>query len=300
MKVLYVKQNNQRLPKFQLSTKIIKINNKIVSIKSPLVSQANEHIEDMYENYKKLKKQNKMKLVETMKDKGSLSFEFIPQKSLQDVLQGYYDENNQEEVDKLINKYITFTDTLVDKKDVKLTVSKKFIEIFGHVDIQDTLDLISTPNIDLIFSNIFIVDDEFVVIDYEWVFDFEMPKDFIIARALVEFSNNCSIDIEKYLPSYRIYKDTFLSMENNFYNYVFGVNREYSLNYSIQKQNIDIFKTAKDTVEENTLLYKKVQKFREENEKLKEEYSVLYETAQSMRIKNRLKYLFKTLLKKDF
>lgn len=240
MRVLFAKHNNQRLPQFQILTKICIDKNGKTVVKEALNPKAQEHIDRICDNYAMLKEATSIQMPEPLKVQNSLHFRFIECGSFEEELIKLHKKNDTNALDSLIFEYIEFINGLSDKKETLFLPCHRFVSVFGELDIKEPLDLVSLANIDLIFSNLFYEDKKFIVSDYEWVFDFAIPKDYIIARALANFSKNHPIDIQKYLPSFEKYEKEFYKMEDNFHRFVFGENNDYSLNYDIQKKNIDI------------------------------------------------------------
>ena len=74
-------------------------------------------------------------------------------------------------------------------KDITNVMTQEFQAVFGSecYELNTKTCLCMCPaNIDLIFTNIYKHDSSFLVIDPEWVFDFPIPVDFIVWRALHE------------------------------------------------------------------------------------------------------------------
>ena len=61
--------------------------------------------------------------------------------------------------------------------------TREFLEIF-KVESDICFSCHNLTNIDVIFSNLFLINDEFVCIDYEWVFDFPIPLEYIFYRVI--------------------------------------------------------------------------------------------------------------------
>ncbi len=94
----------------------------------------------------------------------------------------------------------------------------------------------------MIFSNIFLNNNELIIIDYEWVFDFAIPKSFVIWRSLYHFSQSYDIDVNRYIEfDYTKYQKNFTFMTKLFENYVFGEEKKYAFSDDILKESIDIF-----------------------------------------------------------
>jgi hypothetical protein len=66
------------------------------------------------------------------------------------------------------------------------TEREAFRSVFGDGDIPGEALCIAPANIDLILDNIFEQDGRYEVIDCEWIFDFPVPVDFLIWRAINE------------------------------------------------------------------------------------------------------------------
>lgn len=63
----------------------------------------------------------------------------------------------------------------------------EFRAVFGIAQIPDAMEAVRGGNIDLIFDNIYCLEDRYTVIDPEWIFDFAIPKAFIMWRAVCDF-----------------------------------------------------------------------------------------------------------------
>merc|ERR1712024_396694 len=101
-------------------------------------------------------------------------------------------------------------------------------------------DIISIANVDLNFGNIFVDQhNNFEVIDYEWVFEFDTPKEFIIYRALQAFNDYHQIDLRRHFKTLKDVgtNESFVQMEECFIDYVCSKSRLYCLNNKIMKAN---------------------------------------------------------------
>ena len=201
MKVLYVKNGSERDKKFQLQTMIYEENGKRFVKKSVLCDEALPHLHKMSENYTKLSDSiinPKVKLAKIIdKDERSLTFEYIDGVSLAWKFKQV--KKNEDKVDAFTQEYIDFL-----KSSFKVTtfdsekVSDNFKEVFGNfnyssLDGEVCFDGIS--NIDLIFSNIIYKDDEIYIIDYEWVFELDVPINYTIFRTFKQ--NNLLYEYDK-------------------------------------------------------------------------------------------------------
>ncbi len=212
MKILYVKNGSHRDKKFQLQTIIYEDNGTKFVKKVALYDEALPHLHNMKINYTKLSSliiNQKVKLANIIaQDKRSITFEYIEGKSIQTP-------SNKNEVATFIQEYFTFfkksfKTKLFDSKKL----SPEMIKVFGDFDysvFNGQLCFQGYTNIDLIYSNIIVKDDEFYIIDYEWVFDFELPIDYILFR-------NIYSDIKTFDYVKHFFNETYINMELTFSN----------------------------------------------------------------------------------
>jgi hypothetical protein len=270
MKIFYVKNNNDRVAEFQLQTLIYEDNGKMFVKKKALSPKAFPHIAGMKDNYLKLSStivNPKIKLAEILyQSEECLIFEFIDGCSLKKKMSEANIQGKQE-VDYVLNEYFDllktgFKTTFFDSSSM---VTDRFRELFGEGDYSDLdgeicFDGIS--NLDLIFSNI-IYKEEFVyLIDYEWVFDLNLTVGYVASRALQEY---------EYL---------FNKMEKHFLGYF--VNDKRGGNAAQQRY----LKTRKNIFH---YIAEKEEEIQDQNKEILRQQDI----AQSLRLKNRFKKIFK-------
>jgi hypothetical protein len=229
MKTIFAKYNRERLPKYQIVTKIVVDEDGTkYALKEALCDEAKEHIENIYTNHELLKSSYDINLVKPTKLEKGLLFEMAEGKSLENILLESLDKNDEKEFNKYIDKFFSFLDGMVSRKNVEFIPSKEFEAIFGKWKISENQDIIKVANVDLIFGNIFVNEkDEFSLIDYEWVFDFAIPKNYVIWRSLSLFATYHSIDLTKLINCFdNVGNDNFFKHDNMFNNFVHGVNKK--------------------------------------------------------------------------
>lgn len=161
-KFLFLKYSVERDEKYRIRTEIIKKSDgtKVVR-KVPYTDAAKSHVEKIKHWEIVLNEQYKEAGVSvnkcTLTEKGA-EFEFLKGETLEDVLDGYLEKNDYTGFVSEIQKYVEKLEQLMK----------------GRV-----------ANLDLIFSNIILVDGKWNVIDYEWTFEAEVPLKFIVHRAIV-------------------------------------------------------------------------------------------------------------------
>lgn len=113
---------------------------------------------------------------------------FLTGTALQDVLERMLDDGDTNGIRHILQNYIRKVKESGGSRP--FAVSKEFIKVFGDCVPDGAYDSAEVSDIDMIFSNIFVekeadaLDGAWTVIDYEWTFDFAVPKAFIIYRAI--------------------------------------------------------------------------------------------------------------------
>lgn len=281
MKTIFAKYNSERLPKYQIVTKIVLDNNgQKYAIKEALCDEAKTHIEDIYNNYELLKNTHNLNLVKPTKIENGVMFEMAKGISFENILLDAAIQNDKERFTKYINKFLDLLDTMVTKRNAVFEPSNEFKTIFGEWESNEPQDIIKVANIDLIFGNIFVdEDDKFTFIDYEWVFDFEVPKSFVVWRSLVIFSTYHSIDLSKYMNDFDdIENKRFLKYDEVFSNFVHGEHKKYFLAPKVGK-NVDFINLDKKETIINYDLF--IQLFVSQDTHFTEENSIKYPVSQT-------------------
>ncbi len=167
-RVIYSRHSNERAPQYAIRTDIISENGGKCVRKYPLNDSAKEHIARLIQNYPRLKADFKDTIFVPAACKShdnGAEFEYIEGENLEKKLLRLLNENNEVGLLALIDEYVENVKALASSKDGSIPLS----------------------NLDLIFSNIVIRDDDWYVLDYEWVFDEPSDPEFTIYRALRYF-----------------------------------------------------------------------------------------------------------------
>lgn len=183
--IVYSKYSNERANQFKIRTDILQDSHgKKYVQKTALTQEAHSHINNIYMYYKLLSeeyKDSRICINKCCKLEEKLEFEYINGKTLSEELDELLSLENYMGVFNKIREYVSIIDNGMRKKNFQLT--KDFIEVFGQVELSSSLEAADINNIDLIFSNI-IIDDNWNVVDYEWTFNFPIPFNYIVYRAI--------------------------------------------------------------------------------------------------------------------
>lgn len=226
--LIYTKYANERREAFRIRTSIYKDEKgKLTVEKKALSEKSKQHINEIYENYLYLKKINTIPEVDINKctrHGDILEFEYIKGTSLTEKLNSLVYENKYVELIEVLKKYVDIIRQL--HGETKFTFTDEFVQVFGQVNIQEGIEAITHPNIDLIFDNI-LINDKINIIDYEWLFNFPVPLKYILFRSLNQYL--AQLDYSKVQNEINILAifnidtedvENFLQMERNFSKYV--------------------------------------------------------------------------------
>ena len=203
--LLFLKYSVERDEKYRIRTEIVKKSDgtKVVK-KVPYTEAAKAHVEKIKHWETVLNEQYKSADVSvnkcTLTEEG-VEFEFLKGETLEDVLDEYLAKDDLAGFIGEIQKYADKLEQLVNQ---------------------------GANNIDLIFSNIILIDEKWNVIDYEWTFEAEVPLKFILHRAIVLYfeqkkylSLQCG-DVCRMLGITEADQERFLEMEHQLQLHLLG------------------------------------------------------------------------------
>ena len=239
-KILFVKYNRTRKPKYQIKTEIISDESGVYVSKVSLCQKADKHISrladyarkinDTYLNFKAL-------VPEISQDGTSAKYTYIDGKSQEEIL-----KQNLNDKDALINEMQAFIRNILELRSDKYIVFHKnadFISMFGDDEkwnVLEGMEATSVANIDMIPENFVLDETGLYCLDCEWVLEFPIPLEYIKYRSLLYFYRKFSkaieaiMSTEEYWNSFGISEerlDIYDTMEQKFQEYIFGKNNSY-------------------------------------------------------------------------
>jgi|GEM_PF-1998606 len=160
MKTLFVKYSNtERDENYRIKTEIIEKEGKRKVLKQALNKKSQKHINNIFYNYKKLKSSGfKLNLANCYLKEGKIFFEYITGDRLDTVVMRIFFENGEK----------SFFEKL---KEIKKIVERTWNEQIVNLDL--TLD-------NMIMNKEGII----TVIDYEWIYEGKIEKNFVFYRLL--------------------------------------------------------------------------------------------------------------------
>ena len=275
-KIKYSKLSARRKKQFRTGTQIYEKDNEIVVSKFPLNPTSKKHLENMNTYSKNYF--GKIKCLDSILENENLVYSYIDELNISNIITNFLlkDSSKKQAIDELKNIYdaIKFNSSKNDNYH-----TSKFSEVFGEEKINEPLHCHKVSNLDFIFNNLFYVNDELLVIDYEWCFDFPIPIEFIFWRS-INYESHHNPTFRKYFSIEEIFDNlklnkkwipTFQNWEDNFMEYVGGPvlpKQKIILGKQIIHDLNHYKKLSNDQEKEINKLNKKIKKLEKNNEKL--------------------------------
>ena len=231
-------------------------------VKKALTPECIEHIQGMQRYYEKHRSANFLCPSRMISEK-EVAFEFLQGKSLCNEML----EALAQRAEAKFISYLRIYDEII-RQSVQVVkgpfmAENGFEEIFGNVAFEDEIEYATGLNIDMAFDNIIRdeSDGSYKIIDYEWVFPFNIPIKFVIYRAVLAFyTRNASamkdiIDLEEIYGCFDITDSetiVFDHMNEAFNAYVYGGQDGY--NSSVIAYKKEVYDLKKLLPEENLFL----------------------------------------------
>ena len=231
-KVIFSKFSYERLADFQTMTVIFRDNDSLNVKKQALSLRSKPHILSFAHKYDILRSYYSGKLSAApcrIDENDCAVFPMAEGKSMESILKKLFDEKNVQKAVELIRDFFEQIRAISTEMPVR---SDKFSEIFGKPQLPEKMTAMSPANVDMSFDNVFLSDSgSYTVIDYEWTFDFPVPSEFIMYRALFHsvtisaLNDGIKEQIYSLLNADTSRLNAFYNMELNFQNYVYGKGR---------------------------------------------------------------------------
>lgn len=186
-KIIYTKYSNERTPEFAVKTDIVKYSDGSKCVrKSPADCRAFNHVKELLRWNKEMKDIFQNTIIEPCMcqwndEAEGVDFDFVQGVSLEKQLDVYLEKQQYDKLFDMIKGYIEMCRKAANEK---FEYSDAFKNVFGNVKFSNTYNAFKVSNIDMIFANVLINEDKWTLIDYEWCFDFPIPLEFVLYRAL--------------------------------------------------------------------------------------------------------------------
>ena len=231
VETVYTRYSNERAAKFQVRTDIVaKPDGEKAVYKYALQKDGEAHIRHIARVAQELKENFTCPdiLFCPCKEDGARAVSpFLQGKTLQQEMEDLLAGKQEYQVAELVNRYLTWITE--DGGNVPFAMTEEFKEVFGEVRLPEHLNCAKVSDIDLIFSNILTDEGKWQVIDYEWTFEFPIPKNFVIYRACFlayhQITKCSALDFDRLMKQTGITEEEircYEQMEQHFQEYIRG------------------------------------------------------------------------------
>lgn len=266
--ILYAKMNSDRARHFRIQTVIAQdADGRKEVVKSPLCPEAKEHLERMSRHEASFPegtirlsgKDYRVSLLRGRHEGDSLVYPFLEGKNLGKIAAEAAKEGDGDKIRRLTDALFQ----LILTNEVTGVERTGFRQVFGDAKDKEKGHLVCPANIDLIFDNLILEKDQVKVIDGEWIFDFPVPAEFILWRAVNElYSGHPGLEKalpeEKLLGTYGIGREeaqVFWKWADYFEKVYVGANRLAFYAKPVRKGNLKDLHTFEDEVRLTATLY---------------------------------------------
>lgn len=240
--VSYAKISANRKSSYQIAT-IINANMSRV-YKKGLTPEARNHVFSMtrYSEHTYAERGQIQNLICLPEEEG-ISYPFITKPTLKDVLVSFYENND---LTSFITTIESFRDALFDNHPKTYATEERITTILGKKECEQSLRWVAHANLDLIAGNIFLDNDKYYVIDYEWQFPFPLPIEFVLWRMITQLINDYGM--QKFITKPTVYhlleidevtEQCFISWENYFAKEYVGIKPIYQLYKDVIPINLE-------------------------------------------------------------
>ena len=245
-KVLYSKFSKDREKKYQIQTLILEQDGEKKILKKPIHEEGKAHLENMQKSYpvlSELYRDARVKICPCQATAEGIWFPFVEGESLENRIRFHGETGQYEELKK---DFRFLADVIFSVKNMHtFRTSPEFEEIFGNPEFEQSQHSGEISNVDMIPANL-LMGDGCTVVDYEWVFPFEIPLEFIYARSLFLQETVARLDKEQqrelYAMGYVKLEElpVYYEMEVKFQEYVAGKEEKYALSHLYKKMHCEV------------------------------------------------------------
>lgn len=232
MKKIYAKFTKERAEQFQIETGIYRTEIGKKVIKMPLNEKCESHIQRIHENYQRYKECGNDMLAESRPFGKGVEFEFVTGTSFCTNLLKLADANDKKTFLEKLASYKEYVVASANGTIAQYQAGAEFDGVFGTQDGLENKQAGNNLNIDMTFDNMIeTANGDIKVIDYEWIFNFAIPVDFIIYRAVFAFGMKYGTKLHHFIRLEEMYgvfgispEDTvvYSKMNKKFADYVNG------------------------------------------------------------------------------
>lgn len=258
-KVVFSKSADNRDYQYQIHTDIVKTDYGIVVQKTNLLPEGMDHLRAIHDNEAKLRSVfgDKVDVCKSDLFDDHIEFVFIEGDSLDDELIRACASKSVDEICSVLDK--TYDIIRCMKTGDSFIPTEEFVKVFGASELPNDIETGNVVNVDLIPANLINRNGKYTIIDYEWVFDFSIPLEYVFWRVLFSSMAFSRLDDgikDEVCSRYGLTDErraVYLAMEKSFQNYVQGdavTLHRYELELPFEPQSVAELESEKQGFEQ--------------------------------------------------
>ena len=187
-RILYAKFSGERDRRYAIRTEIVEeASGKRYVRKLALHPEGDAHMEHICRMYGRLCESYTGSGIDfcTCERTGKgVRFAFVEGRTLEDLVKEMAQSGDRTGVERILQEYIRRVGEAGGS--ISFRETEEFTQVFGARMPGEGLDCAAVSDVDMIFSNILVTEGgaRWTVIDYEWTFDFPIPRAFLLYRGL--------------------------------------------------------------------------------------------------------------------
>lgn len=186
LKKIFSKFTRDRDARFQIETSIYLENGEKFAHKRPLTEAAAPHVAALYENYKYFRGKGVKLYTECELFEDGVRFPFVEGVTYYTQILEAVEAGDRIRFDSLLETYKALVEESCGTEFAEFESSAEFEEVFGEIPELNGKKSCRKLDIDLTLDNLILLPDgENRIIDYEWMFDFLIPVEFVYYRAVL-------------------------------------------------------------------------------------------------------------------
>lgn len=184
MTITYIKYNDSRKPEYQLVTTIGERDGRRFALKQAASPAAEDFLASLFVKYQTLAVPGfPLKPLEPQVVEGGVRFAFLEGESLDYQAGEAVRAGDRESLLAVFRSYRGLVDRIPAAEEA--AADGGFGSFFGAAETAAGMERLASGCLDLILENIYRDNGEYVLIDYEWTFDFPLPKALILLRTVM-------------------------------------------------------------------------------------------------------------------
>ena len=198
-KVIFSKINDKYIPEYQLSTKIIKVDNNIVVRKYALSNKSIKHLNNIFQSYSMLCQiyGDSVNICPVKQKQDFIEFEYIDSSYAYTKL--FLDAVSNKDINKFFKIFDDYLALVFSKNNeyIDFYITEEYENLFGKLDDKiiesNSLKSLQFTPFDMTVNNLLVKDNHIYFIDYEWFFNFPIPVDLFYYHLIYIINIVCNL-----------------------------------------------------------------------------------------------------------